>query len=410
MSGDWVGLAEALASASWKLLKRIVLWVVIIAAVIYSAYRLRNVITTLFIAAIIGYVLDWPVDGLCKRKGFVKFHQGLNDAMGRMMATLRRKPHQDARIHKHTLRTYATLYVFILTALVVWQGTKLVVSPFVAEFKSATSEGKWDQKQEELRKSLKRYDSSAPDWAKSDKIAEQVKKLDIAKALQNVAGEVGLKVLESLKNVVEVVVLPVLAFYFLIDGRKIKHEFVALLPRKWTSGFVRMVNEFNLIMHSFVVGQFILCSLAGVVVGLGLAALHVQYPFLLGLLAGITRAIPIIGPIIGGIPIIALTFADQGMGTALGVLGFFTFLHFAESKAIMPLLIGERMELHPVVIILVLIVGGEVGGVLLGGSIGSLLGMFFAAPIAAIFRVIIRRYWLHLPAHPRKTQHHTTRG
>ena len=81
---------------------------------------------------------------------------------------------------------------------------------------------------------------------------------------------------------------------------------------------------------------------------------------------------------------------------ALAVLGFFTFLHFAESKFIMPLLIGDRMELHPVVIIIVLIVGGEVGGMLIGGQIGSLLGMFFAAPIAAITRVMVRRYWLRM--------------
>jgi len=116
----------------------------------------------------------------------------------------------------------------------------------------------------------------------------------------------------------------------------------------------------------------------------------------MGVLAGLTRAIPIIGPIIGGIPIILLTLATRGMGPALGVLGFFTFLHFAESKFLMPLVIGDRLELHPVVIIVVLLVGGELGGLLIGGSIGSLLGMFFAAPVGAILRVMIRRYWLNL--------------
>jgi predicted PurR-regulated permease PerM len=157
-----------------------------------------------------------------------------------------------------------------------------------------------------------------------------------------------------------------------------------------------MTNEFNRIMRAFVVGQVILCALAGIVVGVGLAALSVQYPFVLGVLAGVTRAIPIIGPIIGGIPIVVLTLVTKGPATALAVLGFFTFLHFAESKFIMPLLIGDRMELHPVVIIVVLIAGGEIGGLLIGGTIGSLLGMFFAAPIASIVRVMVRRYWLGL--------------
>ena len=210
--------------------------------------------------------------------------------------------------------------------------------------------------------------------------------------------------MEGAKNIVEVVVLPVMAFYFLIDGRKLKHEFIGLVPPKYVRESVRMTNEFNRIMRAFVFGQIILCTLAGVVVGVGLAALRVQYPFVLGVLAGVTRAIPIIGPIIGGIPIVLLTLVTKGPGTALAVLGFFTFLHFAESKFVMPLLIGDRMELHPVVIIVVLIAGGEIGGLLLGGgSVGSLLGMFFAAPVASIGRVMIRRYWLGL----RRTSRHS---
>jgi predicted PurR-regulated permease PerM len=45
----------------------------------------------------------------------------------------------------------------------------------------------------------------------------------------------------------------------------------------------------------------------------------------------------------------------------------------------------------------VLLVGGEAGGLIIGGALGSLLGMFFAAPVAALVKVMIRRYWLHVP-------------
>jgi predicted PurR-regulated permease PerM len=123
-----------------------------------------------------------------------------------------------------------------------------------------------------------------------------------------------------------------------------------------------------------------------VVVGLWLVAWRVPFALTLGLLAGLTRAIPIIGPIIGGIPIIILTLVTAGPTAAVAVLAFFTFLHFAESKFVMPLVIGERMNLHPVIIIVVLLIGQEFAG---------LLGMFFAPPLAALARVMIRRYWLH---------------
>ena len=71
----------------------------------------------------------------------------------------------------------------------------------------------------------------------------------------------------------------------------------------------------------------------------------------------------------------------------------------------MPWLIGDRMDLHPIIIIVVLLVGGELGGLVIGSQIGSLLGMFFAAPLTSLARVLIRRYWLRLRAHDaKKTQ------
>jgi predicted PurR-regulated permease PerM len=61
-------------------------------------------------------------------------------------------------------------------------------------------------------------------------------------------------------------------------------------------------------------------------------------------------------------------------------------------------LIGDRIDLHPVIIIVVLLVGGEAGALLLGNQLGALLGMFFAAPLASLVRVLVRRYWLRPPA------------
>ena len=302
------------------------------------------------------------------------------------------------RVRRHPLRVCATLYVFIGAAVVLWQGTKLVLTPFVQEFKSATSPAGRLQARQAKERFLGMYNRSAPDWAQSNKVKEAVLNSDASRSFQKVLGEMGATVLDSAKNVVEVLLLPVLAFYFVIDGRQLKHELVVLLPWQRVREALRIAREFNLIMRAFVSGQFILCLLAGVIVGTGLALLHVPYPMILGTFAGLTRAIPIIGPIVGGIPIILLTLVTKGPTIALAVLGFFTFMHFAESKFIMPTLIGGRMDLHPVLVIVALIIGGELGGIVIGGQTGALLGMFFAAPLAAIVRVLIRRYWLHVRA------------
>ncbi len=378
---------------------RLVLKVLLVSAIVFACYRLRNIITTLLVAAIIAYTLDPLVEWLRSRNLFVRSHTALIAAFTPRAGGAKA---QRARVRLHTLRTIATLYVFVFAVLVVWQGARLVLTPFVEEFRGVTARDPITHKsqlQTVAEEALRKYDSSEsiPDVLKSDNLLSQLERSHLGESAQKVVGDASLRILESLKNIVEIVLLPVLAFYFLIDGRKLKHEFLALAPRRHVYEANRMLTEFSRIMRAFVAGQFILCLIAGGVVGAGLAALGVRYPVTMGVLAGITRAIPIIGPIIGGIPIILLTWVSKGVGTALAVLGFFTLLHLLESKFVMPMLIGDRMELHPVVIILVLLVGGEVGSLLISGQLGALLGMFFAAPVASLVRLMIRRYWLRLP-------------
>ncbi len=392
-------------AAIWRLLMRIA----IIAAVIFSFYRLRSVITTLFIAAVIAYTLDWLVVLMTRWQGFVKFHQLISNGIHVLQQLLlgrSKLANTPPKMRRHSVRLIATLYSLVIAVFFIWEGAIFVVKPFVSEFKSATTADPLthrSQLQTAWERGLSRYDSNPiiPDALKSDKLLSQLRSADALDRVKQAAGSVvpeGLRrVAEGLKSVVEIVLLPVLAFYFLVDGRKLKHEFVSLVPRHNLVETLRMTNEFNRIMRAFISSQFLLCLIAGVVVGTGLALLHVDFPITLGVLAGITRAIPIIGPIVGGIPIVLLTLADKGPAVALAVLGFFTFLHFAESKFIMPILIGDRMELHPVIVIVVLLVGGEAGSLLIGGALGSLLGMFFAAPVAALVKVMVKKYWLKVP-------------
>jgi len=295
------------------------------------------------------------------------------------------------------MRLCAATYVFILAIVLLWQGGRLVISPFAAEFRKMTSK---EGREEIVRKKddfVRWYDRTVPEWMQSDKIKAQIENVDLSEPMNKAIAEIGKGLVESVKGIVEIVLIPVLAFYVLIDGRRLKHEFAGLLPRSKRRDTVRTLNEFNRIMRAYISGQFILCLLAGVIVGIWLLLLKMHYPFMLAVFAGLTRAIPVVGPIFGAIPILLLVLAE-GMGwpTAIAFVIFFSILHLVETKFIMPLLIGDRINLHPVIIIVVLLIGGEAGSLLLGNQLGALLGMFFAAPIAALIRVLIRRYWLRI--------------
>jgi predicted PurR-regulated permease PerM len=362
---------EWMRAVLW-LIGRILLYSLATVGTIYAIGRLKIVIIYIFIAIILAYVMR-PIANWMAQKG---------------IGVPRTKP-------MHIRRSITTLYVLILLFVGGYFSVKWTLSPFVEQVKEVSTnweteyKPRFDKYVADIRGWYTR--TPKPEWR--ERIEKPFKRGDGAGFDATVlATDAGGRVAGVAHQVVEIVLLPVLAFYFALDSRKLKHEFVGSLPRKWRRETSRMIFEFNQIMHSYVVGQAILCAIAGIVVGLFLAILRVPFALTLGLLAGFTRAIPIIGPIIGGIPIVVLTLVTAGLPAALLVLGFFTFLHFAESKFLMPMLIGERMNLHPVVVILVLLIGQEFGG---------LLGMFFAPPVAALLRVVIRRYWLKCHARGR---------
>lgn len=390
---------EAWVRAVTRMVLRLALYAAVIVGLIYALARLRAIIIAVIVAIILAYIIR-PIAGkLLDYPWFVHPHDWLASIMRRVaLISLRlmghkRETHSESvRLTLHARRTIATVYVVVVLFILGYYGVKILIDPFVAEAKKLTSNysqlhAQWQDKATDLRSW---YEKNVPEgtrkWLERQFYeAQNGDSLDIG-ARATAWGQEALKrIMGMMKNLVEVVLLPVLAFYFALDSKKLKHEFVGLLPRRRAREFLRMIHVFNQIMYSYVVGQAILCIIAGVVVGAGLAWLRMDYAVTLGVLAGVTRAIPIIGPIIGGIPIVLLALITKGFGVAVGVLIFFSILHFVESKFIMPLLIGDRMELHAVVIIVVLLIGGEFAG---------LLGMFFAPPIAAIIRVIARRYWL----------------
>ena len=151
----------------------------------------------------------------------------------------------------------------------------------------------------------------------------------------------------SLGYLLELVLIPVLAFYFLWDYRSLTKEFYGLVPKKRRREAMRVGRDIGMILQDYVVGQVILCLIAGLVTGIVLWALGMPYVIVLALFAAITRAIPIIGPVVSGIPIVLVGLLSSGYAMAFWLLVFVIVMHFAESKFIMPKFIGDRLHLHP---------------------------------------------------------------
>lgn len=383
--------ATATADVWTASVARLVLRLALITAILFGSVhvllRLRSLVATLFIATIIAYIIRPIAEWMAHTPGFRRVHTAAAAPFARLIRS-RRTPRP--LLTMRFLIALASFYALVAIFVGGWYSTKYLISPFTIEIKNVQEN--WQT----YRDKLETYQRGWTSWY-THQIKPEYRKwieaqfraaTDNGAVKSNATQWLGIglrRTGEYMLIIVELVLIPVLAFYFAVESRTLKHEFVGLLPRRRRRETLRMIEDFNQIMFSFVVCQAVLCLIAGIVVGVGLAALGVPYPLSLGILAGLTRAIPIIGPIIGGIPIVLLALATRGVGVAVGVLAFFSILHFIESKFLMPLMIGDSLSLHPVVIIVVLLIGQEFGG---------LLGMFFAAPLAALVRIAIRRYWL----------------
>ncbi|MBC7287523.1 MAG: AI-2E family transporter [Armatimonadetes bacterium] len=180
---------------------------------------------------------------------------------------------------------------------------------------------------------------------------------------------------------VELVIVPVLAFYFVADGAALAEQFIAQLPERRRERVRAMGAEMNALLHSYVRAQVVLCFLMAVLTSVILLVAGVRVYLTLGLLAGVAWAVPILGPIVAGVPIVAVCLMQRGLHVTLAVLGAYVGLNFLQTKVIMPRVLAGSARLHPVLIIVSLLIGAEFLGV---------LGMFIAVPTAAVFRVLFR--------------------
>lgn len=346
----------SVSASVWLWLRR-VFWIVLAG---YVVYRCVYVLGTILAAVVFAYVAIPLVDGLCKTP------------MGCFKTA--------------TQRAVATAIVFLLLISIAVMIISLMIVPFrqeIVDFKNNA-----DQYMNEF----KSYMSDVVSWY-SDVVPKSVQdwigKINYSGILTRLGGMSGhlLGYVGSwITFIADIIIIPVFAFYFVMDYRSMGKELYGLFPRcRWREA-MRLGRRVGEITQSYVVGQLILCIIAGAFTTAFLAILGMPYVVVLGLFAGITRAIPIIGPVVSGIPIILVGLLNSdGPAIPVALLLFVTIVHFVESKFIMPRLIGHRLHLHPAVVLVVLLIGAEFFG---------LIGMFVAAPVAAIVRDIIRFYYI----------------
>jgi len=179
------------------------------------------------------------------------------------------------------------------------------------------------------------------------------------------------------------VLIPVVGFYLLRDWDVMMAKIRSLLPRHRESQVVGLAGECHEVLGAFIRGQLLVMVALGFIYAAGLMLTGLELGLLIGMVAGLAAIVPYMGFIIGiGSAIVAglFQFGLDPLHMAL-IVAVFMIGQMLEGMVLTPLLVGDRIGLHPVAVIFAILAGGELFG---------FTGILLALPVAAVIMVLVR--------------------
>lgn len=183
-------------------------------------------------------------------------------------------------------------------------------------------------------------------------------------------------------NALWLVLIPILAIFFLKDKSKFARSIEGLLENQRSRHLLSdIMSDLDEMLSHFVRAQLYLMAISGVVYIVALTLLRVPYSLALGTLGGLLEFIPFVGPAVAGALIVAVSFGREYNHVLLVVL-FLLVWRGLQDYVVSPRILGGRVEVHPLAAIF---------GVLAGGEIAGVAGIYFAVPVMAAARIL----WSH---------------
>jgi predicted PurR-regulated permease PerM len=204
--------------------------------------------------------------------------------------------------------------------------------------------------------------------------------------ITQLAQRVGLRVADVAKQAWLFFVVPLLSIFFLKDGRNFSDFLLSAIQSRPQREFLENVlNDLNQMLAHFIRAQLTLAALTLVMYSAVLGILRVPYALVLGTMGGVLEFVPVVGPLAAALVImgVALLMSYKHWLILVIFLGIWRLLQDYVSS---PRIMGESMELHPLAAIF---------GVMAGGEVAGILGVYLSIPVMASLRIVFRRWRLY---------------
>jgi putative permease len=328
---------------------RFLIAIILLGMIAWLLYSLSTIITIIVISALMAYILD-PIASYLEAKGLS--------------------------------RSNATIIIFLLLfATIGLVGWTLLPGLFYELF--------------DLQQTLNLKDTASI----SQKIQEfieqnlsfiNVENIDIDEKVKNIISFLTDELLSILANLVSVisyiVIIPFVIFFLLKDGRKMKKAFIHIIPNRYFEMVLNVIHKIDQQLGWYLRGQFTEASVVGILSVIALWLLDVQYFIMIGVFAGLANMIPYVGPVAGMVPAIIITIMNGGDPVKiLYIVIAFSIVQLIDNIILQPMVLSKSVKLHPLIIVFVVLIGGQFFGV---------LGMLLAVPVAGIIKVTSSELYL----------------
>ena len=196
----------------------------------------------------------------------------------------------------------------------------------------------------------------------------------LERLLRGVTGTVG--------ALVSLVLIPVLAYYLLVEFDRIRLAVLDLVPRAYQERVVVQATRVNALVSGFIRGQLTVCLVLGVLYALGFAMIGIDLAVVIGVVSGLLAIIPYVGGAVAIAAAAGMALLEFGVDVHLAlVIGWYLLVQGLEGFVLTPKIVGGSLGMHPVTVIVALLIGGDLLG---------FLGLLIAVPLAAVVQVFLQ--------------------
>jgi predicted PurR-regulated permease PerM len=204
--------------------------------------------------------------------------------------------------------------------------------------------------------------------------------------LTHLAERIGVRAAEAVQEIWVLLLVPILAIFFLRDGDSFHGVLLSLVPSRSQREFLEdVLHDLNQMLAQFIRAQLTLAAFSFIAYSSVLGAMRVPYALMLGTVGGALEFVPVVGPLVAGVAMTVVAILTGYQHWLLLIL-FFGIWRALQDYVISPRIMGASVELHPL---------GALFGILAGGEIAGVLGVYLSIPVMASLRIVWRRWRIY---------------